>query len=239
MNTVVKYLLRYLIFVGIPYTISKKIEKKYLENLKSLNNTEDKPDNLDVDISKKYKLDTRGGELLTISAIIGFLMKDLPFRVALTGLIATTIWSDTADSAVELVVKHAGAIAAASGLKFKNIIKKLRNIDDRHTLDIKEILLEKTISNKEKLELLRIKIQYVLKNLKGTKKITFITTVIALLTFFLGNNTPAYAYFMAGLRDLLGGKDDIDSIRNLIIDIYREYNAPLPEELITKIIDEL
>lgn len=239
MNTVVKYLLRYLIFVGIPYTISKKIEKKYLENLKSLNNTEDKPDNLDVDISKKYKLDTRGGELLTISAIIGFLMKDLSFRVALTGLIGTTIWSDTADSAVELVVKHAGAIAASPGLKFKNIIKKLRNIDDRHTLDIKEILLEKTISNKEKLELLRIKIQYVLKNLKGTKKITFITTVIALLTFFLGNNTPAYAYFIAGLRDLLGGKDDIDSIRNLIIDIYREYNAPLPEELITKIIDEL
>jgi len=40
---------------------------------------------------------------------------------------------------------------------------------------------------------------------------------------------------MAGLRELLGGKDDQDSVKNCIIEIYREYNIPLPEELITKI----
>jgi hypothetical protein len=43
---------------------------------------------------------------------------------------------------------------------------------------------------------------------------------------------------MTGLKELMGEKDD-DSIKNYIIDVYREYNALLPEELITKIANEL
>jgi hypothetical protein len=60
-----------------------------------------------------------------------------------------------------------------------------------------------------------------------------------LLVFFLGNGTPVFAYFMASLRELLGGEDDQDSLKSHLIDIYREYNAPLPEELLTQIADEL
>ena len=106
-------------------------------------------------------------------------------------------------------------------------------------MDIKEILLEKNFSNKEKLELIKIKVQYALKTLKGRRKAIFIMTTLALLTFFLGNGTPALTYFMAGLREVLGGKDDQDTIKDYLIDIYREYNAPLPEELITKIANKL
>jgi hypothetical protein len=64
-------------------------------------------------------------------------------------------------------------------------------------------------------------------------------TTLALLTFFLGNGTPAFTYFMSGLREFLGGKDDQDTMRDYIVDIYREYNAPLPEELIIKIANKL
>ena len=39
--------------------------------------------------------------------------------------------------------------------------------------------------------------------------------------------------FMTGLRETLGGKDNEDSIKDYLIDFYREYNAPLPEELVT------
>ena len=78
-----------------------------------------------------------------------------------------------------------------------------------------------------------------MKNLKGRRRAVFIATTIALLTFLLGNGTPAFTYFMTGLREVLDGKDDEDSIKDYIIDLYREYNAPLPEELVTMITNEL
>jgi hypothetical protein len=223
-----KYLSRYLVFVGIPYAIAKKIEKRYL---RSKNNPDNKSDS--------SSLDVRGGEIFTTTAIIALLMKDFAFRAAITGLVGSSIWCDSADNAVEQVIKYAGAIAAAPGHKFIKIVKRFRAIDNNYTLDIKEILLEKNISNKEKCELIKLKVQYGLKNLKGKKKATFITTIIALLVFFLGNETAAFSYFMAGLREMLGGNDDQDSLKGYIIDIYREYNAPLPEELITQIANKL
>jgi hypothetical protein len=234
----VKLLLRYLVFVGVPYIVAKKIEKRYQQHLYSKNNPDDKPDNLDVDSSIKDGLEIRGGEIL-ITGIVAFFMKDLAFRLAITGLVGSTIWSDTADTAIEQVLKYAGPIMAAPGYKFKNVVKRLQKIDSKYTLDIKEILLEKNFSNKEKLELIKIKIQYALKNLKGRKRSIFLMTTLALLTFFLGNGTPAFTYFMSGLREFLGGKDDQDTMRDYIVDIYREYNAPLPEELIIKIANKL
>jgi hypothetical protein len=234
-SDIIKYLLRYLLFVGIPYAIAKKIEKSYL---RSRGRPHDKPDSLD---NKPDSLPVyfRGGEFITVAGVVDFLMKDLGFRVAFTGLIGSSIWSDTADTATGQVVKYAGAIAAAPGGKFLKILKRFRGMNGDHTLDIKEILLQKNTSNEEKFELIRMKVQYALKNLKGKKRVTFITTTVALLVFFLGNGTPAFVYFMAGLREMLGARDDQDSLKEYIIDIYREYNAPLPEELITQITNQL
>jgi len=222
-----KYVLRYLIFVGVPYVLAKKIERRYFKSNRDSVNKPGGP-----------KLDFRGGEIFT-TGIIALLMKDLAFRVAFTGLVGSSVWYDTADNAVEQILKYTGAIVAAPGHKFIKIVKRFRNIDKNHALDIKEILLEKNISNREKCELIKLKVQYALKNLKGKKRVTFITATIALLVFFLGNGTPAFAYFMASLRELLGGGDDQESLKNYIIDIYSEYNAPLPEELITQIASEL
>jgi hypothetical protein len=226
-TSVFKYVLRYLIFVGVPYALAKKIEKRYFK----LN--EDSGDK-----SGGPELDFRGGEFFT-AGVIAFLMKDFACRVGITGWVGSTIWYDTADNAVEQILKYTGAIIAAPGHKFIRIIERFRNIDKNHTLDIKEILLEKNISSREKCELIKLKIQYALKNLKGKKRITFITTTMALLVFFLGNGTPTFAYFMASLRELLGGVNDQESLKNYIIDIYSEYNAPLPKELITQITNEL
>jgi hypothetical protein len=222
-----KYILRYLIFVGIPYVLAKKIERRYF---KSNRNSGDK--------FGGPELNFRGGDFLT-AGVIAFLTKDFAYRVAIAGLAGSTIWYDTADNAVEQVFRYTSAIIAAPGHKFIRIIKRFRNIDTNHALDIREILLEKNISNKEKCELIKLKVQYALKNLEGKKRMTFITATIALLVFFLGNGTPAFAYFMASLRELLGGGHDQETLKNYIIDIYSEYNAPLPEELITQITNEL
>jgi hypothetical protein len=122
-----KYLLRYLVFVGIPYALAKKIEKRYL---RSKNNPDNKPDSRAVDF--------RGGEIFTATGIAALLMKDLAFKVALTGLVGSSIWSDMADTGVEQVLKYAGAIAAAPGHKFVKIVKRFRSMNVDHTLDIKE-----------------------------------------------------------------------------------------------------
>ena len=119
-------------------------------------------------------------------------MKDFAFRAALTWLVGSTIWSYTADTAVKQVFKCSSLIAATPGFKFKNILKKLQRINNHYTLDIKEILLEKNISNKEKLKLIIVKIRYALRNLKGRRRLLFIATTIALLTFLLRNGTPAF-----------------------------------------------
>lgn len=223
-----KHLIRYLILVGVPYTIAKKIEKRYL---RPGNKPDNKPDNLAID--------SRGGEIFTATGIRALLKKDFAFKVAFTGLVGSSIWCETADNAVEQILRYAGAIAAAPGHKFIKVVKRFRSIDDKYALDIKEILLEKNMSNKEKCELIKLKVQYALKNIKGKKRVTVITATIALLVFFLGNDTPVFAYFMGSLREIVGGKNDQDSLKSYIIDIYREYNAPLPKELITQIANEL
>jgi hypothetical protein len=224
-SNIVKYLLRYLLFVGIPYAIAKQIEKNYL---RSRSKPYDKPDSLD-NKPDSLPVDFRGGELITLTG----------FKVAFTGLIGSSIWSDTADTTTGQVVKYAGAIAAAPGTKLLKILKRFRGMNGNHTLDIKEILLEKNISNEEKFERIKVRVQYALKNLKGKKRVAFITTTVALLVFFLGNGTPAFVYFMAGLREMLGERDDQESLKEYMIEIYREYNAPLPEELITQIANQL
>jgi len=225
----VKYVLRYLIFVGLPYILAKKIERKYFKSNSDLGKKPDGPE-----------LDFRGGAIP--AGLKALIMKDFALKVAITGLFGSTIWSYTSDNITEQILRYGSAICAAPGRRFINIAKKLQGVDNSHTLDIKEILLEKNISNKEKLELIRVKIQYAMKNLTGKKRIIFATTTISLLIFFLGNGTPVFAYFMSSLLELLGGNDDEDRLRECIIEIYREYNAPLPElpeELITKIIGEL
>ena len=231
-----KFFLRYLIFVGVPYAIARKIEKAYLEYL-DRRDENDGSDNDPSDIT-----DIRGGEFITLTGLTGivtFLMQDFALRAAITGLIGSTIWSDTADTAASQVAKYAAAIVGSPGNKFRKILKKLQGIDADYTRDIKEILLEKNLSNQDKLELIKVKVQYALKDLRGRRRITFLLTLIALLVFFLGHGTPAFAYFMTGLRELIGKKDDEDSIKDYLIDIYKEYNAPLPEELITQITKEL
>ena len=223
-----KYLLRYLLFVGVPYTLARGVERKYKKYLKGKGNPDNKPD------SDTKPIDLRGGEKFTTS-IKKWVMKDLAFRLAISSLIMSSVWCDTADNVINQLLLYSKSIVALPGYRFIGIVTKFKNMDHNHALDIKEILIEKNISNRDKFELIQLKIQYALKHLKGKKRASFITATIALLIFFLGNDSAIFAYFMANLRELLGGENDQESLRSYIIGIYREYNAPLPKELITQI----
>ena len=235
-------LLRYLVFIGIPYLIARRIEKILLNRLdpetkRKLSENLKRFPEIDNNVPEKIQndLDTRGGA----DAVFWLwgtklFLKDFAIKVALSSGLGATIWGSTADNAAANVVKFGTAILQAPGNKFKNFYKKLRGIDPQHSQDIREILLDKNLSVKDKLELVRIKVEQTVKTLTGTKRKNFILFVMAILIFFFGGslsgNIVSFSAVMERLRALLG-MDGEEDLKGALIDVYHEYNAPLPEEL--------
>jgi hypothetical protein len=62
------------------------------------------------------------------------------------------------DMVASRLVKYPGAIVVAPGNKFKRFYKILKDVVLTHTQDIREILLDKDLTFKDKVELLEIKI---------------------------------------------------------------------------------
>jgi hypothetical protein len=129
------------------------------------------------------------------------------------------------------LAKYGSAILSTPGKRFVHLYKRINAIDPQHSIDVKEILLENQLDNRDKVELLKIKLQSVLKNLKGKKRKQFILFVIATILFSVNGNFVLFAWFMERLRELIGTHDDADTILECVIECYRDYNAPIPQEL--------
>ena len=228
-----KILLRYLVFIGIPYFLARRIEKYFWEHAspelkKELKNLPELDSILE---ETKDSLDTRGGANPVLLWFMKVVMNDFALKAAIAGGLGASIWSDVADNAAAQLAKYGSALIATPGNKFLRLYNRIKGIDPQHSLDIKEILLDRELTNQDKLDLLKIKIESALKNLKGSKRKQFILLVIAALLFSVGGNFPLFAWFMERLRALLGTNDDVDTLQKYIIEFYREYNAPLPQEL--------
>lgn len=243
LNNVPRIILRYLIFVGVPFVIARKIEKHFWKNIDPETKKKISDDLTQTDLSDSTgnTLDRRGGAIDPITlGLIKFIMVDFGLKIAISAGFGATIWSEAADNGVEHLVRYSGAIIAAPGRRFAKIIKHFRGFDEiDQNLDIKEILLDKRLSFEEKVELLKLKIDYALKNLKGSKRKQFILLLIATLTFFYGNNIVGFTWFWERVRGFIGRGEDAEAIKDLIITVYREYNAPLPEGILERITDEL
>ena len=240
-----KILLRYLIFVGIPYILARRIEKYFWKHAspelkKELNKKiKDFPASDIISDATKDSLDTRGGANPIVLWLVKTVISDFGIKTAIVGAVGVSIWSETADNIAGQLAKYGSAILAAPGKKFVRLYNRIKGIDPQHSLDIKAILLDRELTNLDKLELLKIKITSVLKNLKGSKRKQFILFVIATILFSVGGNFALFAWFMERLRALLGTNDDVDSIREYIIESYREFNAPLPRELAEVLPEEI
>lgn len=232
-----KLLLRYLIFIGIPYFIAKRIERYFWKHTspevrreinKKLKNF---PELDTISESSKDGLDSRGGASPIILWFAKVVMKDFAIKTAIAAAVGTSIWSETADNAASQLAKYGSAILSAPGKRFARLYSRIKGIDPQHSTDVKQILFDSELTNQDKVELLRLKLESVLKNLKGTKRKQFILFVIATILFSVGGNFALFAWFMERLRALIGTGDDVDTIREYVIESYREFNAPLPEEL--------
>lgn len=233
-------LLRYLVFIGIPYFIARRIEKYVTPRLeKKLNKKlKDLPELDTVSENTKDSLDTRGGDLIVLW-VTKVILTDLPIKAAIAGGLGASIWSETADNTAGLLAKYGSAMLAAPGKKFVRLYRTIKGVDPHYPRDIKEILYDKTLSNDEKLVILKIKIESTLKNLKGSKRKQFILFVIATILFSVGGNFVLFAWFMERLRALIGTTDDVNIVQDYVIEAYREFNAPLPRELVENLPDEI
>lgn len=240
-----KLLFRYLIFIGIPYIIAKRIETYFWKHAspelkKELNKKLKELPELDtVSESSKDALGNRGGASPIVLWLVKVAMNDFAIKVAIAGAVGSTIWAETADNAAAQLAKYGSAMLSAPGKRFVRLYNRIKGIDPQHSMDIKEILFNSELTNKDKVELLKIKIESVLKNLKGSKRKQFILFVIATVLFSVGGNFTLFAWFMERLRALIGTGDDADTVREYVIECYREYNAPLPEELAEVLPDDI
>lgn len=153
-------------------------------------------------------------------------MKDLALKTAF----ATVLWSDTAAGSLVLYAK---AILAAPGSKLLKLAKKLRKLDPDFSVDIRELILDKSLTLDEKLKFIRLKINYAFNNFNGIKRKKALLLLLAVLLFLIGKGFGPYVFMLERLREFIGGEDDEETIRNYLIDLYYQYHAPLPEELIS------
>lgn len=124
-----KLFLRYLVFIGIPYLIAKRIEKFLLNHLdpetKAKLNEELKrfPEIDNVSEKTQNDLYTRGGADPVGLWLTKAFVLDFAIKVAIGSGIGATIWGSTADNPAANVVKFGTAILQAPGNKFKNFCK--------------------------------------------------------------------------------------------------------------------
>lgn len=82
---------------------------------------------------------------------------------------------------------------SAPGKRFVRLYRKLKGVDPQHSTEIRKILFNNELTNKDKVELLKIKLESVLKNLKGSKRKQFIFFVIATILF---STNKFYSFYM-------------------------------------------
>ena len=240
-----KYILRYFVFIGIPFFVAKRIEKYFWNHTSpELKNQLDKklkqvPELDKLSESSKDGLGNRGGANPVVLWFVKVIVQDFAIKTAIAGAVGASIWSETADNAAAQLAKYGSAILSAPGKRFVRLYDRIKGINPQHSIEIREILFDSELTNKDKVELLKIKIDSTLKNLKGSKRKQFILFVIATILFSVGGNFTLFAWFMERLRALIGTGDDADTIREYVIECYREYNAPLPQELAEVLPEEL
>ena len=189
--------------------------------------------------SSKDALGNWGGANLVALWFAKVVMNELAIKVAIGGAVGATIWVEIADNGAAQLAKYGSVILSTPSKRFVSIYNIIRGIDPQHSIDIKEILFNSQLTNKDKVELLKIKIESVLKNLKGSKRKQFILFVIVMILFSVGGNFTLFAWFRERLRSLIGTGDDADTVLEYLLECYREYNAPLPQELAEVLPDDL
>lgn len=241
-------IIRYFLFVGIPYLIARRIEKYFWEHaspeLKEAcgkgKKTKDFPKLDTISESTEDSLNTRGGTNPIVFWLGNVIMKDFAIKLGISAVFANHIWLETTENTAAQLAKYGSLMLTAPGKRFIRLHNRIKKgINPEYSQDIQEILIDHELTNTDKVELLKIKIKSALRNLKGAKRKEFILFLIATIAFSVGGDTALFTWLLERLRALIGKDNDVDVIKDYIIEAYREFNAPLSQELVEDLPDEI
>ena len=89
-------------------------------------------------------------------------------------------------------------------------------MDAKHSVEIRSILLDHDLTTNEKLDLLWLEINNILKKLKGSKRKKFILFVIATILFSTNGNVTFFTLFINRLRALIVINDISIAFKNIL-----------------------
>ena len=151
----------------------------------------------------EYNLNGKGGDLNPPIGILRLILKDRAAKAAIIAIFATMIGTELQAEIVSRLLQSSPAILAAREKELQLNPKVVTILQSAELTEVKKLLLEKTLSKRDKLRFLKLKIKCILKGLKGIQRLYFILALLSLLTFLFRNDTSAFAYFCANLRELL------------------------------------
>lgn len=202
------------------------------------------PENSELEkLESEAKKDLRGEANISINLwnrFLGLIKKDSALKSGLGSAIFVMILTEFNETIASSLIECSPPILAAPGDIRKNIFfsKKIQNILQSSDIsELKELLLNQNLTNEDKLKLFMIKVKACLKDLRGKKRITFLLFLASLIFFLVGNYTPLFTLLMGTIRELLNEIPLPEYIYEYLIGLYREFNAPLPEDLMSKVKD--
>jgi hypothetical protein len=163
-------------------------------------------------------LDTIGGDLSALQRLLfgrrvmKFLLKDRALKGAILSLFLLAIRDELVQELAKTLAASSPSLIAATSnklqLKFSPATNEILQSTGLETA--KQVLIKTELKGMSSHALLKIrylllkaKIKYLLKHLKGKKRMQFIFLLISLLAYFFTSNTPLFAFLSAMIREIL------------------------------------
>jgi hypothetical protein len=165
------------------------------------------------------------------------LLSDRAIRIAGIALVMGVAYNEFSDKVIIALMKNAYVLRAIPGLNFsKKFLKILNRTNElQEQLSVEEIIAvirDSDLSLKDKMLLFQYQLKMFLTSLTKINRKHRYMILASLLILLVGNNS---GFFLLMLNVMREGNNSVEidqkTIDKFIIKMYRDFNAPLPEEL--------
>ena len=174
----------------------------------------------------------RGGAWFpTFKEIIKEIHRDKAAKAALIGVTLTIVGVELSTK-LKVLIKEASPALVAMPVA-KGLLEGFGTLSAREAFtELRKVLTDPNLSIEEKMELSKHFINAILVAAGSVNRRKLIGTILCIIIYLVGRNTPLFGALVLYLRELLNSIGVEKGIVNYIVTVYREYNAPFPPELI-------
>lgn len=80
------------------------------------------------------------------------------------------VWSNTGDNSAKFLTRYGSAIVTALGTKLMHLVQRITGVDPAYAQSLRKFMFDGKLTNEDKLEFLKLKVKFTLKNLTGSKR---------------------------------------------------------------------